>query len=202
MNSPSATLPEITSTRYSPPGRGSSAAAWPIQRVAFSGCTRNSHTVSGLAAIWISPLTAVSVLASILLPFLEFGLSLERLEPLVPELLEELPDRLEALRAGPVKAPRAVAPLIHEPRLLQDGQVLRHGRPGHVEVRRDLARGELAVTDERQDLAAVRRCNRLQGGFHWRVCKQFLTLVSTNVAGTTALRNGSNRAAAPGGRDT
>src|SRR5688572_5754703 len=195
MNSPSATLPEITSTRYSPPGRGSSAAAWPIQRVAFSGCTRNSHTVSGLASIWISRLTAVSVLASILLPFLEFGLSLERLEPLVPELLEELPDRLEALRADPVEAPRAVAPLVHEPRLLQDGQVLRHSRPGDVEVRRDLARGELVVTDERQDQAAVRRCDRLQGGFHGPVCKQILTLGSTNVGWERlALRGGSDRA--------
>src|SRR5919108_855240 len=131
----------------------------------------------------ISRRTTVSVLASILLPFLEFGLSLERFEPLVPELLEKLPDRLEALRAHPVEAPRAVAPLVHKPRLLQDGQVLRHSRPGHVEMRRDLARGELAVTDERQDLAAVRRCDRFQGGFHGAVCKQFLTLVSTNATG-------------------
>src|SRR5215210_7148375 len=88
------------------------------------------------------------MLASILLPFLEFRLSLERLEPLVPELLEELPDRLEALRARPVEAPRAVAPLVHQSRLLQDGQMLRHRRPRDVEMRRDLTRGELVLADE------------------------------------------------------
>src|SRR6266540_1103028 len=103
----------MTSTRYSPPGRGSSDAVWPIQRVAFSGSTRNSQTVSGRAAISISRRTAVSVLASILLPFLQLSFAPERLEPLVPELLEELPDRLEALRARPVQTPRAVAPLVH-----------------------------------------------------------------------------------------
>src|SRR5262245_34539571 len=105
--------PGRISMRYSPPGRGSSDADSPIHRVALSGSTRNSQTVSGRAAIPISRRTAVSVLASILLPSLEFGLTPERLEPLVPELLEKLPDRLETLRTCPVEAPRAVAPLVH-----------------------------------------------------------------------------------------
>src|SRR5918999_3572363 len=124
-NSPRATLPEITSTRYSPPGRGSRLAERPIQRVAFSGSTKNSQTVSGRAAIVISRRTAVSVLASILLPFLEFRLALQRLEPHVPELLEELPDRREAVGSHAVHAPGSVAPLLHQSGLLQDGQVLR-----------------------------------------------------------------------------
>ena len=73
----------------------------------------------------------------------------------------------EALRACPVQAPRAVASLLHESRLLQYAQVLRDRRPGHVEMRCDLTRGELLVAHERQDLAPVRRGDCLEGGFHY-----------------------------------
>src|SRR5262249_33719910 len=59
--------PPITSTRYRPPGRGSSQAWPPNQRVSFSGSTRNSQSVSGLAAISTSRSTAVSVVVSMLL---------------------------------------------------------------------------------------------------------------------------------------
>src|SRR5206468_11475957 len=127
----------------------------PRQRVAFSGSTRNSQIVSGRAAIASSRITdVVSAVVSILLPLLSFGLALERVEAIAPELLEEPPDLGEPLRSRLVEAPGAVPALAHEPRLLQDVQVLRHGRPRHVEVGRDLTCGELAVADERQDLAA------------------------------------------------
>src|SRR4051812_3484527 len=118
----------MTPTRYSPPGRASSAAASPIQSTAFSGSTRNCHTVSGLAAIVSSRSTDISVVVSMLPSLLSFRFPLERLEPGVPEAFEERLEVLEALGPRPVQAPRSVAPLAHEPRLLQDGQVLRDRR--------------------------------------------------------------------------
>src|SRR5918995_3813003 len=99
----------------------------PIQSVAFSGSTRNSHTVSGLASIASSRSTVVmSVTASTFLPLLSFGFPFERLEALVPELVEEGLQRCEPFRTHAVQAPRSVPPLGHQPRLLQQRQVLRH----------------------------------------------------------------------------
>src|SRR5207248_6701106 len=129
---------------------------------AFSGSTRNCQTVSGLAAIAISRSTeVVSVVASMRLCLLSFRLGLEGVEALVPELLQERLQLREPLGSRPVEALRAVASLAHEARLLQDGQVLRDRRPRHVEVPGDLARGELAVADKREDLAPRRRRDRL-----------------------------------------
>src|ERR671925_1433426 len=157
----------MTPTRYSPPGRASSEAVSPIQRVAFSGSTRNCQTVSGLAAIAISRSTVVvSVVASMLLCLLSFCLGLEDVEALRPELLQKRLQLGEPLGPRPVEALRAVASLAHEARLLQDGQVLRDRRPRHVEVAGDLTGGELAVADERQDLAPSRRCDRLERGLN------------------------------------
>src|SRR5215471_3355096 len=156
----------MTLHRYSPPGRGSSVADMPIQRVAFSGSTKNCQTVSGRAAIASSRSTAVvSVVASMLL-LLSFRFALERLEALVPEPLEELPQLSEPLGPGPVQPPRAVASLAHEPRLLEDVQMLGDRRPRDVEVRRDLARRELAVPDERKDPPPPGRRDRSQGCLH------------------------------------
>src|SRR5438046_6958862 len=99
--------PWITSTRYFPPGRGSSHAWLPNQRASFSGSTRNSQTVSGLASIASSRSTVVSVVVSTLLLLL-FCLALECAEALVPELLQELLQLGEPFRAGPVEPPCAV----------------------------------------------------------------------------------------------
>src|SRR5213078_359944 len=99
--------------------------------------TRNSQTVSGLASIASSRSTVVSVVVSTLLLLL-FCLALECAEALVPELLQ----LGEPFRAGPVEPPCPVASLAHEPRLLEDGQMLRDRRPRYVEMRRDLARRE------------------------------------------------------------
>jgi hypothetical protein len=44
--------------------------------------------------------------------------------------------------------------------------VLRDGRARDVEVRRDLPGGELAVTDEGQDVAAARLGEGVEGGLH------------------------------------
>jgi hypothetical protein len=68
--------------------------------------------------------------------------------------------------------PRAVAAEIRlgghrdEVGVAQDGEVLRHGRRGDVESRCDLARGELAVPDQRQDLAPDRRGERGEHPLH------------------------------------
>src|SRR5918912_1311287 len=93
-------------------------------RVAFSSSTRNSHTVSGLAAIASSRSTDISVAASMLSPLLSLGLALEGVEALVPEPVQELLQLHEPFRACAVKPSRAVAPLAHEPCLLEDVQVL------------------------------------------------------------------------------
>src|ERR1041385_2291255 len=130
--------------RYAPPGHRATVPSWPIRRFCFSGSTRKSHTVSGLAAIVSSrSITTCSAVLAMLAPLLSFRLALERLEPLVPELFEEGPQLREPLGTGAVEAPGAVASLAHEPRLLQHGQVLRDRRPRQLEVRRDLARGQL-----------------------------------------------------------
>src|SRR5204862_179286 len=144
-----------------PPGCGSSSASMPIQRMTFCGSTRKSQTVSGLASIAIvRSYTAVSVTASMLLPFLLLCLAFECLEPDVPEALEEVPYLHEPFGTCPVEAPGAVASLAHEPRLLQDVQVLGDRRPRDLEVRRDLAGAELSVADEAQDRAPSRLCDR------------------------------------------
>src|SRR6185312_15838961 len=167
-NSPTAVLPGMTSTRYAPPGRGSSVARIPIQRVAFSGSTRNSQTVSGVASIASSRSTTVvvSVTASTLLPLLSFGFPFECFEAVVPELVEERLERREPLRAHAVETPRSVPTLGHESRLLQERQVLRDRRPRDVEPRRDLAGRQLGVANEGEDLPTARPGDCSQGGFH------------------------------------
>src|SRR5438309_11102766 len=82
----------------------------------------------------------------------------------VPELLEELLELGEALGTNPVQASGAVASLAHEPRLLQDVQVLGDRRSRHVEMRRDLARAQLVSADEGEDLATPRSGDCFQRG--------------------------------------
>ena len=117
----------------------------------------------------------VSAVCSTFLPLLSLCLAFEYLEPLVPEFLEERLDLVEPFWARSVEALRAVASLAHQSSLLQDVQMLRDRRPRHVEMRRDLAGGELAVTHEGQDPTPVRRCDRFQRGLHGPKCKPFLT---------------------------
>src|SRR4051812_43191084 len=103
-----------------------------------------------------------------LLPLLLLCFAFECLEPGVPEALEEIAELNEPLGAGPVETSGAVAPLAHEPRLLENVQMLRDRRPRDVEVRGDLACTELTVTHEREDCAPVRRGDRFQRGLHYR----------------------------------
>src|SRR5579871_6831643 len=115
----------VTSIRISPPGLGSSRIAEPHHAVAFAGSTRSCQTVSGLASISTARRTSsASVVCSMLFPLLSFGLTLERLEPVVPEAVEEPLQLGEPLRPGAVQAPGAVPSFVHESGLPQDGQML------------------------------------------------------------------------------
>src|SRR6476660_8426177 len=103
-----------------------------------------------------------------LLSLLLFRFAFECLEPDVPELLEEVLELGKPFGTCSVQAPRAVASLAHEPRLLQDVQVLVDRRPRDVEVGRDLPGAELVVADEREDLPPPRRGDCLECGLHAR----------------------------------
>src|SRR5579864_2237699 len=93
-----------------------------------------------------------SAVASTLASLLSLGLAAQRLEPIVPESLEERLQLLEPLWPRPVEPPRAVPSLAHKSRLLENTEMLRDGRPGDLEPRSDLPRGELAVAHEQEDL--------------------------------------------------
>src|SRR6266568_4516628 len=148
----------------------------PFQRMSLSGSTKNSHTVSGLAAIEIvRSIEVVSVVASMLLPLLLLRFAFECFEPHVPELLEEVLELGEPFGTYAVQASGAVASLAHEPRLLQDVQVLGDRRPRDVEVRCDLAGAQLVVADEPEDLAPPGRGDCFQRGLHGSLFKQILT---------------------------
>src|SRR3954454_8161608 len=159
-----------------PPGRGSSVALLPIQRTAFTGSVKNSKTVSGLASIRTSHSTTIElVLASTLLPFLCFRLTLQLRQAERPEALEELLELLQALRPGAVEAPRSLAPLTHETGLLEYAQVLRNRRARHFEARCDRARRQLALTDQLENLPPPRLSERLDGRLHVEHRKALLT---------------------------
>src|SRR4051794_21209704 len=192
----------MTSTRYAPPTFGSDHDCWPIHEHDLSGSTRSSHTVSGLAAITSSRSIAIVSVAFATSLLLSFRFSLQRLELCVPESVEERLQLGEPLRARAVEALRAVPSLVHQPRLLEDTEVLGDRRPRHVEARRDLARRELTLTDELEDLSPPRLRNRPQCSFHCVLCKHRLTLVSTYVSTSrrpsrTAARTAHDQAARP-----
>jgi hypothetical protein len=111
-------------------------------------------------------------------------------------MLEELLELREPFGTHAVQASRAVSSLAHEPRLLEDVQVLRDRRARDVEVRRDLARAELARPDERENLPSSRRSDRLQCGLHVEYVSRFLrkkqlTFSGTAVPGGSAVRSGT-----------
>src|SRR5258705_7767357 len=147
----------------------------PFQRMSFSGSTKNSQTVSGLAAIEIvRSIEVVSVVASMLLLLLLLCLVFECLEPDVPELLEEVLELGQPFGTCSVQAPRAVASLAHEPRLLQNVQVLGDRRPRDVEMGSDLPGAELVVAHEREDLPPPGRGDCFECGLHVRYVSRFL----------------------------
>src|SRR4029078_5487910 len=146
---------------------GSSSAHAPIHRHAFSGSTKNSHTVSGRAAIAISRSIAVVVSLLVVLtaaPFFAFRLALQGVETVVPQLLEERPQRREALGPHAVQAPRAVAAHLDEPGGPEHLEVLGDRLLADVEVGRDLADRTGLVADEAQDRRAAGLGERFEDG--------------------------------------
>src|SRR5689334_5021287 len=90
-------------------------------------------------------------------PLFQLGGTLQLLQLVVPELGQENPQLGEPFRASPVQAARALAALADQPAVTQHLEMLRDGRPGDLaEVRRDLARGQLGMAEQTQDLAPVR----------------------------------------------
>src|SRR5436190_510364 len=103
-----------------------------------------------IARVWLIP-------ASTLPPLLCLCCLLELLEAECPEALQELAELFEPFGAGPVEAPGPFAAFGHETGLLEYAEVLRDRGAGDIESRCDLARGQLALADELEDLAAERR---------------------------------------------
>src|SRR5439155_17202736 len=101
--------------------------------------------------------------------------SLQAVESGLPELVEEALQLLDLLRTRAVEASRSVASFRHEPRLLQDGQVLRDRRTRHLERLGDLSRRPFLVPDEPEDSLPSRFRDGLQGSFHARDSKTSLT---------------------------
>src|SRR5437588_2203224 len=133
----------------------------PIHVLAFSGSTRNCHTVSGLAAITSSRSIATVSLAFVAtLPLLSFCFTLQRIELRVPETVEEPLQLAEPLRTRAVEPLRPVPPLVHETRLLEDAEMLRDRRPRDVELRRDRAGRQLLVSHQLEDLPPPRLRDR------------------------------------------
>src|SRR4029079_13804472 len=126
-----------------PPGCGSRSASRPFHNTIFSGSVKNSNTVSGRAEILTSRSTQIASSgwspATSPPSFLVLCGDFQALEAVAPERFQECPQILEALAPHAVEALRAFAPLAHEPRTFEDGQVLGNGRAGNGELARNLA---------------------------------------------------------------
>src|SRR5436190_11519237 len=142
-----------------PPGARSRVASTPFHRSSSSGSVKKSNTVSGRAPIRISRSTtpdADGSTATIAPPLLPLGCRPEARQGIVPELLDELAQLRQTLGPHAVEPPGPLAPLDDQLRLTQHAQVLGDRRARDVEVRRDLAGGQLVVTDEAKDLPSAR----------------------------------------------
>src|SRR5919197_984063 len=151
-----------------PPGRGSRVARRPFHRTILSGSMKNENTVSGLAAMRTSRWTTWSLVAATTpsLLSLRFRRFLQQFEVLLPEALQERSKFGNALRSGPVEPPSPLPSLSHQARFLQYPKVLRYGRAGHLEVRGDLARGQLRGPHQAEDLPPPRLGNGANGTLH------------------------------------
>src|SRR5436305_4516334 len=153
------------SIRQTPPGRGSSVASIPIQRTIFTGSVKYSNTASGGAATRTScSTTLVSARASATAapPLVLLDDLLEAREAPWQHVGEEAVKVIEALRAHAVEAAGAVAPLAHEPGLLQHLQMLGDRRLRDLEARGDVTRAQLAAGQQPKDLAPLGLCDRLE----------------------------------------
>src|SRR3954452_17862587 len=162
-----------------PPGLGSRSASRPFHSTILSGSVKNSNTVSGRAAILTSRSTTVATsgwsTATSPPSLLVLRGDLQAFEPVAPERFQERPQVFEAFAPDAVKTLGALAPLAHEPGVLEHREVLGHRRPRDREVSRDLACRALSVGHELEDAAAVRFRDGAYGVFHAIYCKHILT---------------------------
>src|ERR671935_1945291 len=96
-----------------------------------------------------------------LFPPLAFRLRLERGEGVRPEVVEVVAKLADSVRIEPVEPPRAVSTLRHEPRLLEDAQMLRDRGPADRQLRRNLAHRERLRPQALEDLSARRVTERI-----------------------------------------
>lgn len=94
---------------------------------------------------------------------------LQSLQRRGPQLCQHLAYRVEPVRIKGVKAADTVAPLSEQTRLGQHLQVMTDRLLRRVEVRRDLARRELAGPHQPEDAPAVRVGERAEDGVSWVV---------------------------------
>src|SRR5206468_7860377 len=101
-------------------------------------------------------LSAGALAALTRLARLALGQARQAVEVALPHRFQESLERPGVLPVGSVEPRLTGPPTFDEPSVLQDPEVLGHGRPADVEVRRDLAGRQLAVPDEPEDLAPAR----------------------------------------------
>src|SRR6516165_11106382 len=99
---------------------------------------------------------------TVLTMLLGFGQVLDPPQAAPPVVFDDRAEGPEGGLVGPVEAAGPLAALHHEPCGLQHAQVLADGRPGHVELRRDVSRGQFPVPDELQDPQPAGRGDHLQ----------------------------------------
>src|SRR5687768_10410691 len=156
----------MKSTWNVPPARGSSWASFPFQRTYSFGSVSSRKTVSGRAAMVITfSIAFVSTVTTVPPLFFLLRRLFQEAQVLVPVGLEVGAQLGDAVGPRPVQALCAVPSLAHEARLLQDAQVLRDGRPGHLEVAGDLARSEFVRPHQAKDLPPARLGDGSDRGF-------------------------------------
>src|SRR5262245_24625310 len=139
----------------------------PIQRAIFSGSVQNANTVSRRASIRISrSMTPSTATVAPSIGFLLFRGASEARQAVIPEVLEPGTDFRGSTGACPIHASRAGSPFRDQTRIPEHGEVLRDRRPGDVEPRGNLAGGQLALTDEGEDLAPAWVGDRAKGNVH------------------------------------
>jgi hypothetical protein len=120
----------------------------PFHCTILAGSVKKAKTVSGRALILTSLTTASPLLATnVLPPLLHFGRSGQAFETAGPELIEKITQLGQTFGPGLVKPAGALAAFIHQPRRLEDLEVLRDRWPGDVEVGGDFPGRQLTVSN-------------------------------------------------------
>src|SRR5438105_1323671 len=165
--SPRAVSRPLSSTRYMPPGRGSSVACCPFHCEYWVESVKNWNTVCGLAATRTS--RSITSTGTAAFPpgiglLRGFGDAFEVAKGGVPEAVEIRAELLKSLGAGSIIPPSAIAPLGQQPCILEHCQMLRDSGAADVKVARDVAGRDLAPAHQPQDVPPAGIGDRLHGG--------------------------------------